>query len=94
MPINESVHRLGLLSDSSQKDWSVETILSSNEIESSTYGIGPSQVTFSFYFCDLICGKCWKIIAIFLYKIEGEITDILFDRFEHKVLGDPRNFLL
>jgi myosin heavy subunit len=48
VPINEFVRRFGLLSDSLQKDLSVETILSSNEIDSSTYRIGPSQVSFPF----------------------------------------------
>jgi hypothetical protein len=42
------VHRFGLLSDSSQKELSVES-LTSNEIDSSTFGIGPSQVSFFFH---------------------------------------------
>lgn len=46
VPINEFMRRFGLLcSDPAQKDLSVETILSSNEIDSSTYRIGPSQVS-------------------------------------------------
>jgi hypothetical protein len=89
VPTNEFVPCFELLSDSSQKE------LTSNEIDSSTYGIGHSQVSFFFHsFVIEYAENVGKLSRFFLYKIEGEITDILFDRFEHKVLGDPRNFLL
>lgn len=45
VPLNEFVRRFGLLSDSSTKEISVESILSSNEIDCSSYRIGPSQVS-------------------------------------------------
>lgn len=46
VPLNEFVRRFGLLNDpSAAKDsFSVENILSFNEVDSSSYRIGPSQV--------------------------------------------------
>ena len=44
VPLTEFIRRFGLIGDVSSKDISVEQILSSNEIDPSTYRIGPSQV--------------------------------------------------
>ncbi|XP_055685482.1 unconventional myosin-XVIIIa-like isoform X2 [Lutzomyia longipalpis] len=46
VPLHEFIRRFGLLGDVQVKDQTVEQILSSNEIDSSTYRIGPSQVLF------------------------------------------------
>ncbi|XP_055903610.1 unconventional myosin-XVIIIa isoform X4 [Eupeodes corollae] len=47
VPLNEFVRRFGLLGDvSTSKDITVEQILMANEIDPSTYRIGPSQVLF------------------------------------------------
>ncbi|GAB0097354.1 Unconventional myosin-XVIIIa [Sergentomyia squamirostris] len=43
VPLNEFIRRFGLLGDVQIKDQTVEQILSSNEIDPSTYRIGPSQ---------------------------------------------------
>lgn len=50
VPLNEFVRRFGLLNDSTmpKENNSVESILSFNEIDSSTYRIGPSQVSVTF----------------------------------------------
>lgn len=45
VPLAEFVRRFGLLSDSLSKEITVENILSFNEIDASTYRIGPSQVS-------------------------------------------------
>lgn len=47
VPLNEFVRRFGLLNDSTmaKESNSVESILAYNEIDSSTYRIGPSQVS-------------------------------------------------
>ncbi|XP_070496062.1 unconventional myosin-XVIIIa isoform X2 [Chironomus tepperi] len=48
VPLNEFVRRFGLLNDSTtpKENNTVESILSYNEIDASTYRIGPSQVLF------------------------------------------------
>ncbi|XP_037923856.1 unconventional myosin-XVIIIa isoform X3 [Hermetia illucens] len=46
VPLSEFVRRFGLLGDASNKNLTVEQILSANEIDSSLYRIGPSQVLF------------------------------------------------
>lgn len=46
VPQNEFVRRFGLLADAASKDLSVEEILNANEIDSSSYRIGSSQVLF------------------------------------------------
>jgi myosin-18 len=47
VPLNEFVRRFGLLNDSTipKENNTVESILSFNEIDASTYRIGPSQVS-------------------------------------------------
>lgn len=47
VPLNEFVRRFGLLNDTAmaKENNSVESILSFNEIDSTTYRIGPSQVS-------------------------------------------------
>lgn len=45
VPLAEFVRRFGLLVGDSNKDITVEQILSSNEIDPATYRIGPSQVS-------------------------------------------------
>ena len=47
VPLNEFVRRFGLLNDStmSKEGMSVESILAFNEIDASSYRIGPSQVS-------------------------------------------------
>lgn len=46
VPLSEFIRRFGLLGDVSSKDITVEQILAANEIDPSTYRIGPSQVGF------------------------------------------------
>lgn len=47
VPLNEFVRRFGLLNDTTmpKESVSVESILSANEIDSSTFRVGPSQVS-------------------------------------------------
>lgn len=45
VPLAEFVRRFGLLAEIPSKDLTVEQILSHNEIDPSTYRIGPSQVS-------------------------------------------------
>ena len=45
VPLAEFVRRFGLLVSESNKDITVEHILSSNEVDPATYRIGPSQVS-------------------------------------------------
>lgn len=73
VPLNEFVRRFGLLSDSSTKEISVESILSSNEIDCSSYRIGPSQVS---ELLHLIFGVYW----VNFLRIASLIF-ILFTRF-------------
>lgn len=65
VPQNEFVRRFGLLADASSKDITVEDILSANEIDSSTYRIGLSQVMFR-------CGV--------LNQLEAKRDEMLSDR--------------
>ncbi|XP_055629701.1 unconventional myosin-XVIIIa isoform X3 [Toxorhynchites rutilus septentrionalis] len=46
VPLSEFTRRFGLLADGSLGDITVENILNNNEIDSSVYRIGPSQVLF------------------------------------------------
>ncbi|XP_037808435.1 unconventional myosin-XVIIIa isoform X2 [Lucilia sericata] len=46
VPLGEFVRRFGLLVVESNKDITVEQILSSNEVDPTTYRIGPSQILF------------------------------------------------
>ncbi|XP_058462941.1 unconventional myosin-XVIIIa isoform X2 [Malaya genurostris] len=46
MPLSEFTRRFGLLADGTLSDVTVESILNHNEIDSSVYRIGPSQVLF------------------------------------------------
>lgn len=45
VPLNEFLRRFGLLGDGTSKNLTVEQILSHNEIDPSSYRIGPSQVS-------------------------------------------------
>lgn len=45
VPLSEFVRRFGLLGEAGQKDLTVEQILTANEIDSTNYRIGPSQVS-------------------------------------------------
>lgn len=45
MPVAEFVRRFGLLADITQNELSAENILTTNEIDPTTYRIGPSQVS-------------------------------------------------
>lgn len=65
MPQTEFVRRFGLLADASAKDVAVEDILAANEIDSSTYRIGSSQVMFR-------CGV--------LNQLEAKRDELLSDR--------------
>lgn len=65
VPLTEFVRRFGLLSDASSKNVSVEEILTSNEIDSSTYRIGMSLVLFR-------CGV--------LNQLEAKRDELLSDR--------------
>lgn len=65
VPLTEFVRRFGLLGDVSSKTVSVEDILSSNEIDSSTYRIGMSLVLFR-------CGV--------LNQLEAKRDELLTDR--------------
>lgn len=65
VPLNEFIRRFGLLGDASSKNITVEDILTSNEIDSSTYRIGMSLVLFR-------CGV--------LNQLEAKRDELLSDR--------------
>lgn len=65
VPLTEFIRRFGLLGDTSSKDLTVEQILTSNEIDSSAYRIGLSQVLFR-------CG--------ILGQLEAKRDELLSDR--------------
>lgn len=77
VPLNEFVRRFGLLNDTAmpKESNSVESILSFNEIDSSTYRIGPSQVSCTFFHSIIHVGIIFHcVVSIFNIRACSQTT--------------------